>query len=197
MKISIPSRLTLKHLNLVASLGGSDDVSTQEKINFIADFCNVHRSEIERAEHSSLLELYYNLMDLFNEIKAYEEVQPSIKVNGQTYTFRPISNNHPSSWWVTCQKELAKGIQSHQIMALCYIEEGMEYNDFDPKHPRIILNPYSERCKVFEEAELIKEFLPLRGFFLTKFEQYKRPFLSLQRMRKNNPKQLKRLLSRT
>jgi hypothetical protein len=191
MEIKIPKKLTLKHLNLVADIGGSDDVPTQEKINFCADFCNVHRSELERADHGSLLELYYSLMGLFNEIKGYKEIVKEITVNGKKYTFRDIGNNHPSTWWVTCQKELAKGIKSHQIMALCYIEEGLQYNDYDPKHPRIILNPYSDRCKVFENAELIKEYLPINDFFLQKFERYKIPFLNLQRIRKENPQQLK------
>jgi|SRR6056297_547250 len=197
MEIKIPSKLTLKHLNLVAEVLRDKEPTTENKINFVADFCNVHRDEVARAQHSSLLELYYELTSLFNEVKVKEDVQQSITVKGQKYTFRDISNNHPASWWMTCQKELAKGIKSHQIMALCYIEENMQFNDFDEKHPRIILNPYIERYKVFENADLIAEYMPLQGFFLTKLKKYRKPFISLQRIRKHHPQQLKKLLKAT
>jgi hypothetical protein len=194
MKINIPSKLTLKHLNLVTEVLREKEPTTENMINFVADFCNVHRDEVARGQHSSLLELYYTLLDLFNEIEVYKEVQPSIKIKGTTYTFRDISNEHPASWWMVSQKELAKGIKSHQIMALCYIEEGMQFNDFDPKHKRIVLNPYKDRCKVFEDAEVIREYMPLESFFLRKLNEYKKPFLSLQRMRRESPQQLKTLL---
>ena len=196
MKIKIPQKLTLKHLNLITHIKGSDDISTEEMINFCADFCDVNRKDIEKASHASLLELFYTLADLFNEIKAHKEVRPSIKVNGKTYTFRDVSNNHPSSWWVTCQKELAKGIQAHQMMALCYIEEGLEFNDYDKKHKRKIINPYSDRCKEFEDAELIAEFIPLRDFFLSKYKKYKEPFLKLRAMRMAKSPALKTLSNR-
>ena len=196
MKIKIPQKLTLKHLNLITHIKGSDDISTEEMINFCADFCDVNRKDIEKGSHASLLELFYTLADLFNEIKAHKEVQSSIKVNGKTYTFRDVSNNHPSSWWVTAQKELAKGIQAHQMMALCYIEEGLEFNDYDKKHKRKIINPYLDRCKEFEDAELIAEFIPLRDFFLSKFNEYKEPFLKLRAMRMAKSPALKALLSR-
>lgn len=197
MKITIPNKLTLKHVNLIASLNDLEDVPAQEMINFVADFCNVHRNDVERSDFKSLQELYYTLIDLFNDVKGYEKPKEKITVNGQVYTLREISNNHPASWWVTAQKELAKGIQSHQVMALCYIEEGMQFNDFDEKHQRIILNPYKYRCNVFEGAELIKEYLPLQGFFLEKYNRYKSPFLSLQRIRKHHPQLLKTLLNHT
>lgn len=195
MEIKLPKKLTLKHLNLITQIKGSDDISTEEMINFCADFCDINRKEIEKASHSSLLELFYTLAELFNEVKAHQEVQPKIKVNGKIYTFRDVSNNHPSSWWVTAQKELAKGIESHQIMALCYIEEGLEFNDFDEKHKRKVLNPYAERCKEFKDADLIAEFMPTRDFFLTKYKKYKDPFLKIRAMRMANSPQLKTLLS--
>lgn len=196
MEIKLPKKLTLKHLNLITHIKGSDDISTEEMINFCADFCDVNRKDIEKGSHSSLLELFYTLADFFNDIKSYEEVKPSIKVNGKIYTFRDISNNHPSSWWVTAQKELAKGIQSHQMMALCYIEEGMQFNDYDEKHKRNIVNPYLDRCKEFENAELIAEFIPLRDFFLSKYNEFREPFLKLRAMRMAKSPALKILLSR-
>lgn len=196
MEIKIPKKLTLKHLNLIANIQGGKDIDTEQMINFCADFCDVNRKDIEKGVYSSLIDLFYTLIDLFNEVKAYEEVQPSIKFNGKTYTFRDVSNNHPSSWWVTCQKELAKGIQAHQMMALCYIEEGLEFNDYDKKHKRKILNPYLDRCKEFEDADLIAEFIPLRDFFLSKYKKYKEPFLKLRAMRMAKSPALKALLNR-
>ena len=195
MEIKLPTKLTLKHLNLITRIEGGKDIDTEQMINFCADFCNVNRKEIEQGSHSSLLELFYTLADLFNDIKVHKEVQPTIKVNGKKYTFRDVSNNHPSTWWVTCQKELAKGIQSHQMMALCYIEEGLEFNDYDEKHKRKIINPYQKRCKEFEDAELIKEFIPLRDFFLSKFQKYREPFIKIRAMRETNSPQLKTLLN--
>lgn len=187
IRIEIPNIQSIKllQLNSLKYIQGrkQEELCPQDMINFVHYFCNVPKEDLERAKMGSLIELFYKCVELFNEFKVRETPQQEIQVKGKAYTLRTPSNDLPASWFTTSQAMMAKGIESNEIAALCYVEKGVEYNQRDKKNKRKILNPFKERSELFLKHMKAVDYMPLNAFFLEKYKKYKRPFLIIQKRR--------------
>lgn len=169
-----------------------DSVTTEDMTNFVHHFCGVDKYILEDAKMISLIGLFYECVGLFNDFKVREKPLEEITIKGNKYTLRRASNDLPSSWFTTSQGLIAKGIESHEIAALSYVEKGMEYNHRDKDVKRRILNPLRDRADLFLTEFKAVDYMPLNAFFLSKLERYRIPFLILQKERIKNNKVLRK-----
>ena len=183
VKIPKPEQLNLQQFNAIALLK-QKDMSTVDVIQFVHSITGVDREVLERAEMKSLTELYAEILMIFNEFKVQEKPLDKITVKGRDYKLMKINNSLPATWFVMVQKYFSEGIQSHQVAALCYVEEGMVFNEQNPKAKREILNPLKDREQLFLKHMKAVDYLPLNAFFLKRFSELREPFLALQKARK-------------
>jgi len=111
----------------------------------------------------------------------YAEPLGEVTVNGQRYVFekdfRLISTGQ------IIDLKLIEDIASDpcKAIAICYIEEDMEYCQEDSKGR--IMNPNDVRYKLFKEHFPGEEFLNFFGFFLREYERRNLAILAIQQLR--------------
>lgn len=194
IKIPDIQSINLLQLNSLKYIQNTDgkDLDNNDINNFLHHFCGVDRDILEDAMQKSKINLFYKCVKLFNDFKVSKEPKEKLVIKGKTYTLRKASNNLPSSWFTTAQGLIAKGIESHEIAALSYVEEGMSYNKRDKHEKRKILNPFKERAELFLHEMKAVDYMPVNAFFLETFERWREPFLVLQKERIKNNRVLKK-----
>jgi len=183
MQVVIPdvNTINLKRYNALKYLSKTDDMDAQTAIKFLSNYLEIDEEILMDNQHSNNVELFYEVCQSLNNLKTTDKPLPKIKVNGKTYTFRDITNSNFSSlWYMTIQRYLSQEIEAHQIAAFVYIEEGLKYNQ---QKDGKILNPLQTRMDEFEQHMTASQYHPLGGFFLQKYNEYKLPFLALQKAR--------------
>jgi hypothetical protein len=112
---------------------------------------------------------------------SYSEPLGEVTVNGQRYVFekdfRLISTGQ------IIDLKLIEDVASDpvQALAICYIEEGMEYCQEDDRGR--VLNPNEKRYKVFKEQFDGAEFMNFFGFFLRESVKRNDAILAIQTIR--------------
>ena len=71
--------------------------------------------------------------------------------------------------------------EPHRALAICYVEEGMEYCQKDDRG--VVLNPNEKREALFKDRFPGDEFLNFFGFFLRESESRRNAILALQVVR--------------
>lgn len=185
MQVVIPdvNTINLKRYNALKYLSESDKLDAVTAIKFLSSYLNIDENILHDNQHSNNVELFYTVCESIGKLRAAETPHKEIVVNGKTYVFHEILDaNFPSIWYMTVQRYLAQGIEAHHIAAFVYIEKGMKYNQRDESGIKV-LNPLDDRIKEFEEHMTAEQYIPLQGFFFRKFNEYKEPFLAIQKAR--------------
>lgn len=112
---------------------------------------------------------------------SYQEPIGQVTIDGQRYVFekdfRLISTGQ------IIDIKLIEDIASDpvQALAICYVEQGMEYCQEDDRGR--VLNPNDKRYKVFKEQFDGAEFMNFFGFFLREFEKRSHAISAIQTIR--------------
>lgn len=63
-----------------------------------------------------------------------------------------------------------------EILAFCYIEDGLEYNQLDKSQS--IINPRKDRAKALKDQFTLSDYLDIQAFFLSSWSELKRHLVS-------------------
>jgi hypothetical protein len=175
-QIAIPrvENCTFDQIAAITELQNIEEPNVEDQIFFLSRYLDIESELLENAVMTDLNELYLAVLSSIEEIKTTSEPLPEIEIDGETYTQRLTNDKLPAIWFMTTQRLLAQQIQMHEIAALCYIEKGQKFQDTD----------FQKRAQIFKEKMRYGQYHPLNGFFLQKFNEYRQPFLELQRIKK-------------
>lgn len=179
MKLNIPkhiSQLRIKHLKAFDIIKENEVISISDKIKLISIITDVSENKLRNTNVKGLQKAYSKVLELMNTYKE-KEVPLELTYKGVTYELVNEFKKLPIGWFIDSSNvDFEK--QPEYFPAFCYLEKGMDYASKD-KHGNI-LNPLSERIKVFNKHLPLDTYLSLSGFFLRKYNQYKNSYRLIQ-----------------
>lgn len=109
-----------------------------------------------------------------------ENIKQSYTIGGKEYNFVKDYSKQPVSFHRDiAQADFIK--YPLDLLAFCYIENGMMYNELEDKTSNI-LNPRRERGELFRDEISLAEYLDLQGFFLESYAVF-RPYFKVKKAR--------------
>ena len=116
-------------------------------------------------------------------LSSYEYAEPlgQVTINGQRYVFEKDFRLITTGQIIDLKLIDDVASDPVQALAICYVEEGMEYCQEDSRGR--VLNPNDKRYQVFKEEFDGVEFMNFFGFFLRESEKRKDAILAIQTIR--------------
>ena len=149
-------------------------------------------NQVRKVHVDDILNLATELLKMLAEFKT-EEPSGSVTIDGKTYTFEK-NFEYITTGQIIDMKLIEDVSQSPaEALAICYIEDGMEYCQEDARGK--VLNPNKKREEIFKAKFPGDEFLNFFAFFLRESETRKLAIMGIQsaRMTVMNQKLLKQL----
>ena len=146
----------------------------------ISIFTGLHMSQIRKGHIDDILDLATRLLKMLAEFKT-EEPSAKITIDGQVYVFE--KNFEYITTGQIIDMKLIEDIQQSpsEALAICYVEEGMEYCQEDNRGK--VLNPNKKREELFKAKFPGDEFLNFFAFFLLESEKRKLAIMGIQSAR--------------
>ena len=147
----------------------------------ISIFSGLTVSKVRKAHVDDVLKCSKHILTILGTYVQKEQPTGRVMIDGVVYIFTP-----DISVMTTGQIIDLKLIESvHEdpcaALAICYIEEGMEYCQEDDRGK--VLNPSSKRREIFKNGFPGDEFIDFFAFFLQQSELRKLAILGIQMMR--------------
>lgn len=158
----------------------------------ISIFTGLSMNQVRKVHVDDILNLATELLKMLAEFKT-EEPSGSVTIDGKTYIFEK-NFEYITTGQIIDMKLIEDVSQSPaEALAICYIEEGMEYCQEDPRGK--VLNPNKKREEIFKAKFPGDEFLNFFAFFLRESETRKLAIMGIQsaRMTMMNQNLLKQL----
>jgi len=146
----------------------------------ISIFSGLKVNKVKQINIADIQTLSNHLIQMLGSY-TYNEPKGEVTINGQRYVFekdfRLISTGQ------IIDLKLIEDISSDpvQALAICYVEEGMEYCQEDDRGR--VLNPNDKRYKVFKEQFDGEEFMNYFAFFLLESKKRNSAILAIQAIR--------------
>jgi hypothetical protein len=181
---------------MLAPVIQNQDKNLSQMLDFhcqvISIFTGLTINQVRKAHVDDILALSGHLLKMLAEFKTTE---PSgrVVIDGKTYVFEK-DFNYITTGQIIDMKLIEDVTQSPaEALAICYIEEGMEYVQED--HRGKVLNPNKKREEIFKASFPGDEFLNFFAFFLRESEKRKLAIMGIQsaRMTVMNQELLKQL----
>ena len=204
MKVTLPATIheckpdqLVKWLMLAEVIKDKQDDELFQMLDFqcqlISIFSGIKVSKVKQMNIADVQRMAGHLTKMIASY-SYSEPKGEVTVNGQRYVFekdfRLISTGQ------IIDLKLIEDVASDpvQALAICYIEEGLEYCQEDDRGR--VLNPNDKRYKAFKEEFDGAEFMNFFGFFLRESKKRNHAILAIQTIRtmisqKNLTEQLK------
>lgn len=147
----------------------------------ISIFSGLTVSKVRKAHVDDVLKCSKHILTILGTYVQKEQPTGRVMIDGVVYIFTP-----DISVMTTGQIIDLKLIESVQedpcaALAICYIEEGMEYCQEDDRGK--VLNPSAKRKEIFKNGFPGDEFIDFFAFFLQQSELRKLAILGIQMMR--------------
>jgi hypothetical protein len=104
-----------------------------------------------------------------------------VVIDGQAYVYEKDFSKISTGQMIDMKLIERVPEEPHRALAICYVEEGMEYCQKDDRG--VVLNPNEKREALFKERFPGDEFLNFFGFFLRESESRRNAILALQVVR--------------
>lgn len=154
----------------------------------ISIFSGLSVNKVRKAHVDDVIACFTFILEMLNTYRQNEIPSGRVEIEGQAYCFDPDFSIISTGQII--DMKLIESVQEDPCaaLAICYIEEGMEYGQEDARGK--ILNPSSRRKEIFKRSFPGDEFLDFFSFFLRQSEQRKLAILGIQilRMRSQNQK---------
>lgn len=194
------SDMTLAHLPFFFALGKMcenkqdiEDLRPEEVSDLNALFFGYELDYFDKFLYESNLILLKNIIASCNQRKP-ESIRPFIEVEGKKYVWQSDYSKQPVSF----HRDVARVNVMEKpadLLAFCYVEEGMYYNQID-KVSKVILNERHERSRILEPHFSLAQYLDVSGFFLESLPALRLSYLESQLSKALDPLKRKGLLSR-
>jgi hypothetical protein len=154
----------------------------------ISIFSGLSVNQVRKAHVDDVINCFSHIINILTTYKHKDLPSGRVTIEGVTYIFNPdfavISTGQ------IIDMKLIESVEADPCaaLAICYIEEGMEYCQEDARGK--VLNPSAKRKEVFKRSFPANEFLDFFGFFLQQSEQRKLAILGIQmvRLKRQNQK---------
>jgi len=149
-------------------------------VQVVSVFTGLKVNEIKRAAVDDVVRLSYRLLNMISD---HEMVEPTgrVVIDGQAYVYEKDFSKITTGQMIDMKLIERVPEEPHKALAICYIEEGMEYCQKDDRGR--VLNPNEKREAIFKERFPGDEFLNFFGFFLLESESRRNAILALQVVR--------------
>jgi hypothetical protein len=159
MQIKLPRTINDLRINHVESIAEMDldKMSVLDRAVICSQFTGVDVETVRRFAFDDVLTImnhYFTLIGLYNSNKLPKDIE----VNGIIYCLIDKAEKMPTDWHIDMSGFKMEDICN--VAAFYYIEQGMEYCEMD--NNKNILNPVSERSKIFREHLPLPILLDLR-----------------------------------
>jgi hypothetical protein len=149
-------------------------------VQVVSVFTGLKVNEIKRAAVDDVVRLSYRLLNMISDHQM-EEPSGRIVIDGQAYVYEKDFSKISTGQMIDMKLIERIPEEPHKALAICYIEEGMEYCQKDERGR--VMNPNEKREALFKERFPGDEFLNFFGFFLREYESRKNAILALQVVR--------------
>lgn len=195
-KIKVPDSLSdmnLSHLPFYFAISKTveenktvGDLRPDEISDLNALFFGKELEYFDKFTAASNAELLSNIISSCEKTKT-EEIRPAIEVDGKKYLWQSDYSKQPVSFHRDIQRCNFEE-RPADLLAFCYVEEGMHYNQID-KVSKVILNERHARAKALESQFNLAQYLEVSAFFLESLPVLRLSYLQsqLSKMR-NHPK---------
>lgn len=191
MKVTLPASLhdckpdqLVKWLMLAEVIKNKQDDDLFQLLDFqcqlIALFSGLKLSKVKTMNVADVQQLSNHLTRLLASYK-YEEPTGRITINDQTYVFKKDFGLISTGQIIDLKLIEDLASDPVQALAICYIEEGMEYCQEDDRGR--VLNPNEKRYQAFKQQFDGVEFMNFFGFFLRESEKRSDAILAIQTIR--------------
>jgi hypothetical protein len=157
----------------------------------ISIFSGLSVNQVRKAHVDDVIQCFTHIMMLLSSYKQKEVPSPRVTIEGVVYCFD--ADFSVISTGQIIDLKLLESVQEDPCaaLAICYIEEGMEYCQEDARGK--VLNPSAKRKEVFKRSFPGDVFLDFFAFFLQQSEQRKLAIIGIQmaRMKIQNQKMSK------
>jgi hypothetical protein len=149
-------------------------------VQVVSVFTGLKVNEIKRAAVDDVVRLSYRLLNMISD---HEMVNPvgRVVIDGQAYVYEKDFSKISTGQMIDMKLIERVPEEPHRALAICYVEEGMEYCQKDDRG--MVLNPNEKREALFKERFPGDEFLNFFGFFLRESESRRNAILALQVVR--------------
>jgi hypothetical protein len=156
----------------------------------ISIFSGLSVSKVRKAHIDDVLSCSKHILTILGTYVQKEKPTGRVVIDDVVYVFEPDISVMSTGQIIDLK--LIESVQEDPCgaLAICYIEEGMEYAQEDDRGK--VLNPSVKRKEIFKKAFPGDEFIDFFAFFLRQSEQRKLAILEIQIIRmKNQTKILK------
>lgn len=158
----------------------------------ISIFSGITVNKIRKAHIDDVLKCSTHIITMLGTYMQNETPIGRVSIDGQMYIFTPDIS--VMSTGQVIDLKLIESVQEDPCaaLAICYIEEGMEYCQEDDRGK--VINPSSKRREIFKKGFPGNEFIDFFAFFLRQSELRKLAILEIQMIR---VKEQTRILKKT
>jgi len=156
------------------------DLEPHEVSDLVGLFFNAKPGAFDIYDSNSNLKM---LMEIVLSCSKYDEkpIPKSYTIDGVEYIWQEDYSKQPVSF----HRDIGKCDFTEnplELVAFCYIEKGMIYNQPHPK-TKAVLNPRKDRAEKFRKEISLAAYLDLNGFFLMSYDVFK-PYLKVKEERR-------------
>ena len=157
----------------------------------ISIFSGLTVNKVRKAHIDDVLNCSGHILTMLGTYRQKEIPTGRVVIDGKVYLFTPDISVMSTGQIIDLK--LIESVQEDPCaaLAICYIEEGMEYAQEDDRGK--VLNPSAKRREIFKAGFPGDEFIDFFAFFLQQSEQRKLAMLGIQLMRaKEQMKKMKK-----
>jgi len=149
-------------------------------VQVVSVFTGLKVNEIKRAAVDDVVRLSYRLLNMISDHQMVDPVG-RVVIDGQAYVYEKDFSKISTGQMIDMKLIERVPEEPHRALAICYVEEGMEYCQKDDRG--VVLNPNEKREALFKDRFPGDEFLNFFGFFLRESESRRNAILALQVVR--------------
>lgn len=140
------------------------------QVQLVSIFSGLSVNQVKKAHVDDVVNLSMKLLDMLNGYE-YQEPQTELIIEGKKYLFEKDFAGYSTGQIIDLK--LIEDVSQNpcEALAICYIEEDMEYCQEDARGK--IINPNKKREELFKRSFPGDEFLNFFAFFFRSLEQRK------------------------
>ena len=140
------------------------------QVQLVSVFSGLSVNQVKKVHVDDVISLSMNLLDMLNGYE-YQEPQSELIIEGKKYLFEKDFAGYSTGQIIDLK--LIEDVSQNpcEALAVCYIEEDMEYCQEDARGK--IINPNKKREEIFKRSFPGDEFLNFFAFFFRLLEQRK------------------------
>lgn len=140
------------------------------QVQLVSVFSGLSVNQVKKAHVDDVIDLSMKLLDMLNGYE-YQDPKSEITIEGKKYFFEKDFAGYSTGQII--DMKLIEDVSQNpcEALAICYIEEDMEYCQEDARGK--IINPNKKREEIFKRSFPGDEFLNFFAFFFRLLEQRK------------------------